>query len=88
MPKNTDIDIGLTALCLHAKQGETLTFLDIADVCGCSKQMIQKIESTALKKLKRHSLLHQYHSDLFYNQTPNEGLNETLWQKTTCPSLS
>lgn len=45
-----DIDIGLTALCLHAQPGITLTRQEIAEVCNCSDQAIRDIEIRALKK--------------------------------------
>lgn len=61
MPKvNHEIDVGLDALCRHAKRGQTLTSKEIAEVCGCSFQNIGRIEQTAIAKLRRNRLLKEW----------------------------
>lgn len=52
MIKNPNIDIGLAALCKHAKPGQLLTSREIADVCGVSHQCIWQIEEKAKQKVK------------------------------------
>lgn len=47
------VDAGLVALELMTPRGMERTQEEIAFVCGCSRQMIQKIERRALKKLLR-----------------------------------
>ncbi|MFS1703780.1 sigma factor-like helix-turn-helix DNA-binding protein [Alteromonas sp. AMM-1] len=51
-PPNPDIDIGLAALCKYAEYGQTLTHQEIADVCGCTRSFIYKIEQKALRKFR------------------------------------
>ena len=50
--KAQHIDIGLDVLCRLAKENQTLTLMDIAEVCDCSKSEIARIEKKALKKLR------------------------------------
>lgn len=52
-----DIELGLTALCQFAHDGQTLTCADIADVCNCSQQAISNIQLEAMKKLKSKTIL-------------------------------
>ena len=58
--KNTDIDITLAVICVIAKEGETMTFTDMAELCGCSKSYIQHLQSSALKKLRKNNALLGY----------------------------
>ncbi|OFC71792.1 hypothetical protein [Alteromonas confluentis] len=63
---NPEIEIGLTALCLHAQPDVTLTRQEIADVCNCSDQAIREIEIRALKKATvraRRMGLHEFLED-------------------------
>lgn len=53
--KNTDIDVGLSVLCVLAEYGQTLTNKQIADVCGCNDSYIGEISKRALNKLKNNS---------------------------------
>lgn len=47
-----NIDLGLTVLCAVAKYDETLSQGEIAEICGCSRGMIGKIEKRAMQKIK------------------------------------
>lgn len=52
----TSIDLGLAVLA--SVRGRTgfrgeLTPTDIAEVCGCSKKMIQNIQASALEKMRK-----------------------------------
>lgn len=47
---NHDIDIGLAALCQHAKPNQVLSITEIAEVCNCNRSYINLIERTARKK--------------------------------------
>ena len=49
------IDLGLAVLAAVMRRGDSLTCRDIADVCECSKSLIQQIEKSALRKV-RHRL--------------------------------
>ena len=51
--RNNGIDIGLAALCEHASPDQTLSVIEIADVCGCNKSRIEQIIKSGLKKLKK-----------------------------------
>ncbi len=53
--RRINIDLGLHALVINAKYGDTLTRSEIADVCGCTPQFIRNIEFAALGKLKRQN---------------------------------
>lgn len=46
------IDLALTVMCLVAKRDETLSTVDIAEVCGCSQTLISQISRDALNKLR------------------------------------
>ena len=45
------VELGLSILCSFAEYDDTLTALEIAEVCGCSRQYINNIEKRALEKL-------------------------------------
>jgi DNA-directed RNA polymerase sigma subunit (sigma70/sigma32) len=47
------IDAGLTMLALSAEDGRTYSQEEIAEVCGCSRQLIYYLEQRALRKLRR-----------------------------------
>ena len=51
--KNNEVDIALHALCIHAAPGQTMTYREMADVCGCSPQLLDNIAQRALSKLRR-----------------------------------
>jgi len=53
-----NIELGLAALCKHAKYGQTLTQQEIADVCGCTRGGIFMLEKQAMNKLKKKA--HRY----------------------------
>lgn len=48
-----NIDLGLTALCVHARPGQTISIKDIAAVCNCSRRSIELILNSAKKKLRK-----------------------------------
>lgn len=48
-----DIDIGLDLLCRLAREGETMSVPDNAEVCGCSATRIYEIQQKALEKARR-----------------------------------
>lgn len=50
--KSIGIDIGLSVLCATAKPGQTLSYVAIAEVCGCNQGYIQQVQMNALRKLK------------------------------------
>lgn len=50
--KTLGIEIGLSVICAVKKKEETWLIADIADICGCSPQLIYSIEVAALKKLR------------------------------------
>lgn len=52
-PVNIDVEIGLDVICIYLTEGETLTWAEIADICGCSKSLIKSIEVNAIKKLRK-----------------------------------
>lgn len=54
-----EIDLALAVLSAVALSGQTLTQSEIADVCGCDRQTIFRIEKRALKNL-RSSILKDY----------------------------
>jgi len=66
MRKPNDIDLGLSVLCAVVPLEQRLSLKEIADVCGCSHQNIQRIENTLLKKLQRNSRLRDFHEALDY----------------------
>lgn len=47
------IDLGLAVLSATLRPGETRNPYEIAEVCECSYTAIQKIERSALNKLKK-----------------------------------
>jgi len=57
---NKNIDITLSVLCAIATEDETMTFRDIADLCGCNKSYIQDLQRSALKKLRKNNALLGY----------------------------
>lgn len=64
MPAINDIDIGLTVLCSVARNGDTLSNREIADVCGCDHSYISHITRAALKKLAKEPIMQQNHRDI------------------------
>jgi len=58
--KNTDIDVTLAVICAIAKEGETMTFTDMAELCGCNPSYIQKLYAKAMKKLRKNNALLGY----------------------------
>ncbi len=55
-PASLNIDLGLAALskARHRLSSQTeLSREDIADICGCHRRAIQKIEESALNKLHK-----------------------------------
>ena len=48
-----EIDIALTALCLHSQPGQTLSCEDIAEVCGCATNNIYEVQKRAMDKLRK-----------------------------------
>jgi hypothetical protein len=75
------IDLGLSLLSLVARPGEPLTHEDIAAWCGCNRQKILHIETTALRKLRRRlrivgdPLLKEMMEEYFQRRQPARGLN-------------
>lgn len=55
------IDIGLSVLCQIASPGQTMESKDIADVCNCTPQMINRIERKA-KRNFRHVWNNKYNT--------------------------
>jgi len=55
LPHKVSIDIGLAVLRVINRGGchRILELAEIAEVCGCSKQLIHRIEKEALAKLRR-----------------------------------
>ena len=51
--KGEEIDLGLAILACLRKPGETLTDIDIAAWCNCSRTAIWNIEQRALRKLRQ-----------------------------------
>ncbi len=49
----SEIDVALSVLCVTANQDEVLTQGEIAEVCGCSRGYIDKVEREAMKKIKQ-----------------------------------
>jgi len=47
-----DIDLGLAISALTLRYGQTRTYQEIADFCGCSKSAIQSIEGKAMRKIR------------------------------------
>lgn len=47
------IDLGLSVLCAVSARGETLGCKAIAEVCGCSRVYIDRIQRVALMKARR-----------------------------------
>jgi hypothetical protein len=52
LPKDADIDLGLAISALTLRYGETRTEEEIAAYCGCSRQMINRLAISGLKKLR------------------------------------
>ena len=50
--KKQSVELGLSVLCVLAKPGETMQQIDIAEICECSKSLIQHIEQSAFKKIR------------------------------------
>ncbi len=50
--QNPNIELGLSILCILMKEGDTMTYRDIGDVCECSYQTIHNIERQAMQKVK------------------------------------
>lgn len=60
---NHNIDVGLEALCAHSSRGQTLSQIEIASVCGCSRTLINNLEKSAMVKLRKSAKrlnLHDY----------------------------
>jgi len=57
---NKNIDITLSVICAVAKEDETMTFADIAELCGCNAAYIQRLYASALKKLRKNNALLGY----------------------------
>jgi|SaaInlV_100m_DNA_6_1039743.scaffolds.fasta_scaffold21399_1 hypothetical protein len=58
-----NVDIALSVLCSISKQGESLSSIELADMCDCSTGYIQSIERKAIKKLRnkaRHYGINDY----------------------------
>lgn len=47
-----EIDLGLAVLGVVNRDGDRLSFEQIADVCGCHRSRIEQIEKQALRKLR------------------------------------
>jgi hypothetical protein len=47
-----DIDLGLAISALTLRYGQTRTYQEMADFCGCSRNAIQSIENKALRKIR------------------------------------
>lgn len=59
-----NIDMALAVLDIVREPGEALTLEEIADICGCTRSCVLKIERKALKKLRQNSgVLNQFHID-------------------------
>lgn len=57
--KRVEIDIGLVALeRVRPSPHFTMTRQDIADVCGCTQQLIENIEKRALMRIRNSALLY------------------------------
>lgn len=50
--KNQDIDLALSVMCAVAGRDETLSTLEIAELCGCSQTYIQEVYRNGINKLK------------------------------------
>jgi len=57
---NQNIDITLSVLCAVAKEDETLTNADIAELCGCNTSYIQRLYASAIKKISKNNGLLGY----------------------------
>jgi hypothetical protein len=68
--RNTNIDLGLSALVDNALPGETLSWADIADVCDCTRNYIFELEKNALAKLRKKPILIAHHAALDYPSPP------------------
>lgn len=49
---DNDIDLGLAISALTLRHGQTRTYQQMADFCGCSRAAIQSIESKAMRKIR------------------------------------
>lgn len=63
-PVNKEIDVGLSVLCILAEDGQTLTFKDMAEVCGCTPQLLSNTFERALKKMRNNPKVRELVKDL------------------------
>ena len=73
------IDLGLSLLSCLLRPGETLTSHDIAAWCGCSRAAIERIESRALRKVRRRLV------EAAASQELTEELHGLLGRRATGP---
>jgi len=57
--RNPNIDLVLSVLCCIAEDGETLSFREMGELCGCSPQLLHNESTRAIKKLKRHPMMRE-----------------------------
>jgi hypothetical protein len=50
--RTKNIDLALSVMCAVAERDETLTTLEIAEICGCSQTYIQEIYRKGIYKLQ------------------------------------
>lgn len=50
--KSKNIDLALSVMCAVAGRDETLSTLEIAELCGCSQTYIQEVYRNGINKLK------------------------------------
>lgn len=48
----SSIELGLSVVCAVAQPGQTLGYIDLAEICDCTKGAIWNIENRALKKIR------------------------------------
>lgn len=51
-PRCPNIDVGLAVICAVTPKATCWALRDIAEVCGCTFQAIQRIEKKALTKMR------------------------------------
>ena len=61
---SADIDLGLALLSCLIKPGEQLTCEDIAAWCGCTRSAIQRVERSAMRKLRQRLVESVFEPDL------------------------
>lgn len=61
-----EVDLALSVMCAVVPTPITFSNGEIADVCGCSRQTIEKIYRRAMKKVGQSKVMKQHVKEINY----------------------